>query len=61
MAKRLIKKLTIKARIVTIRADVERYKRYIDAANRSAEAGQPVKSLSDWCRMVLDAAAEVVS
>jgi hypothetical protein len=61
MAKRLIRKAIIKARIITIRADVERYKRYVDAANREAEAGEPIRSLSDWCRKVLDAAAEVVS
>jgi hypothetical protein len=60
MAKRLIKKALIKARIVTIRADVERYKRYVEAANRAAEGGENVSSLSDWCRMVLDRAVEVV-
>lgn len=58
MPKRLIKKVLIKARIVTIRADIERYKRYVDAANRSVDAGENVRSLSDWCRMVLDRAVE---
>ena len=42
---------------INIRADLERHRAYVAAANKVAKEDPDVRSLSDWCRNALDKAA----
>lgn len=52
-------KRKIQNKNINIRADLERHRAYVAAANKAAKVDPDIKSLSDWCRSELDKAAGI--
>lgn len=52
-------KRKIQNKNINIRADLERHRAYVAAANKAAKTDADIKSLSDWCRNELDKAAGI--